>query len=195
VIEEFRANQGKIGGAMKEMPIVLITMTGAKTGRALTRPLCYSCDGDRIVIIASYGGAPKNPPWYHNLVKNPVVTVEVGTEKYQARAVQVSGAERKRLFPDDVDWTVVDAAWHRQAAAAIPDFEKAVSLYDSPGTECALGRGYVYARPLPLMRMNIDYSFPFGVSTFRLKSSIASELKRQSEPIRKAGRSPRLSAR
>ena len=98
VIEEFRANQGKVGGAMKEMPIVLITMIGAKTGRTLTRPLCYSRDGDCIVIIASYGGAPKNPPWYHNLVKNPVVTVEVGTEKYQARAVQVAGAERQRLF-------------------------------------------------------------------------------------------------
>src|ERR1700720_2248921 len=98
VIEEFRASQGKVGGAMKEMPIVLITMTGAKTGRMLTRPLCYSRDGDRIVIIASYGGAPKNPPWYHNLVKNPVVTVEVGTEKLKARATQVYSAERDRLF-------------------------------------------------------------------------------------------------
>jgi deazaflavin-dependent oxidoreductase (nitroreductase family) len=98
VIEEFRANQGSVGGSMKGMPIVLITMTGAKTGRMLTRPLCYSRDGDRIVIIASYGGAPNNPPWYHNLVKNPMVTVEVDNEKYQARAVQVSGAERKRLF-------------------------------------------------------------------------------------------------
>ena len=81
VIKEFHANQGTVGGAMEGMPIVLITMTGAKTGRTLTRPLCYSRDGDRIVIIASYGGAPKNPPWYHNLVKTPVVTVEVGTEK------------------------------------------------------------------------------------------------------------------
>ena len=78
VIKEFRANQGKVGGAMEGMPIVLITMTGAKTGRTLIRPLCYSRDGDRVVIIASYGGAPKNPPWYHNLVRNPVVTVEVG---------------------------------------------------------------------------------------------------------------------
>ena len=98
VVKEFRANQGKVGGAMEGMPIVLLTMTGAKTGRTLIRPLCYSRDGDRIVIIASYGGAPKNPPWYHNLVKNPVVTVEVGAEKYKARAAQVSGAERDRLF-------------------------------------------------------------------------------------------------
>jgi deazaflavin-dependent oxidoreductase (nitroreductase family) len=83
---------------MEGMPIALITMTGAKSGRTLTRPLCYAVDGDRVVITASYGGAPKNPPWYYNLIKNPVVTVEVDTEKYQARAVQVSGAERKRLF-------------------------------------------------------------------------------------------------
>jgi deazaflavin-dependent oxidoreductase (nitroreductase family) len=64
----------------------------------LTRPLCYSRDGDRLVIIASYGGAPRNPPWYHNLLANSVVTVEVGTEKFKARANQTSGTERERLF-------------------------------------------------------------------------------------------------
>src|ERR1700760_2871669 len=98
VIREFRENNGKVAGAMEGMPIVLITTTGAKTGRTLTRPLCYSRDGDRIVIIASYGGGPNNPPWYYNLLKNPIVTVEVGTEKYKARAKEVSGAERRRLF-------------------------------------------------------------------------------------------------
>ena len=98
VIKEFRANQGKVGGPMKDMPILLLTMTGAKTGRTLVRPLCYSRDGDRIVVLASYGGAPRNPPWYHNLVANPVVTVEVGAEKFKARATQMSGAERDRLF-------------------------------------------------------------------------------------------------
>jgi deazaflavin-dependent oxidoreductase (nitroreductase family) len=98
VIKEFRANQGKVGGQMEGMPILLLTMTGAKTGRTLIRPLCYSRDGDRLVIIASYGGAPRNPPWYHNLVANPMVTVEVGAEKFKARAVETSGAERQRLF-------------------------------------------------------------------------------------------------
>jgi deazaflavin-dependent oxidoreductase (nitroreductase family) len=98
VIKEFRANQGKVGGPMEGMPILLLTMTGGKTGRTLVRPLCYSRDGDRIVIIASYGGAPRNPPWYHNLIANPVVTVEVGTEKFKARATQVHSAERARLF-------------------------------------------------------------------------------------------------
>ncbi len=98
VIREFRANQGKVSGPMEGMPILLLTMTGAKSGRTLTRPLCYSRDGDRLVIIASYGGAPRNPPWYHNLIANPLVTVEVGTEKFKARAAESSGAERQRLF-------------------------------------------------------------------------------------------------
>jgi len=98
VIDEFRANQGNVSRTVEAMPILLLTMTGAKTGRTLTRPLRYSRDGDRIVIIASYGGAPRNPPWYHNLIANPVVTVEVGSEKFKARAAQASGAERRRLF-------------------------------------------------------------------------------------------------
>ena len=98
VIKEFRANQGKVSGPMEGMPILLLTMTGAKTGRTLVRPLCYSRDGNRIVIIASYGGAPRNPPWYHNLIASPVVTVEVGPEKFKARATQVHSAERDRLF-------------------------------------------------------------------------------------------------
>jgi deazaflavin-dependent oxidoreductase (nitroreductase family) len=98
VIKEFRANQGKVGGPMEGMPILLLTMTGAKSGRTLVRPLCYSRDGERLVIIASYGGAPRNPPWYHNLVAHPEVTVEVGPEKFRARAAQVFGAERERLF-------------------------------------------------------------------------------------------------
>src|ERR1700676_4190077 len=100
VIEEFRANQGRVSGPLEGWPILLLTMTGAKTGRTLVRPVCYSRDGDRLVIIASYGGAPRNPPWYHNLVANPVVTVEVGTEKFKARATQVYGAERDRLFAE-----------------------------------------------------------------------------------------------
>ena len=98
IIEEFRANQGRVGGPLEGWPVLLLTMTGAKTGRTLVRPLCYSRDGDRIVVIASRGGAPRNPPWYYNVVANPVVTVEVGIEKFRARAAQVYGSERSRLF-------------------------------------------------------------------------------------------------
>jgi len=98
VIKEFRSNKGQVSGPMEGMPILLLTMTGAKTGRTLIRPLCYSRDGDRIVIIASYGGSPRNPPWYHNLLANPLVKVEVGSEQFKARAAESSGAERQRLF-------------------------------------------------------------------------------------------------
>jgi deazaflavin-dependent oxidoreductase (nitroreductase family) len=98
VIAEFRANEGKVGGQMAGMPVMLLTTTGAKTGRALTKPLAYTKDGDRIALIASFAGSPKHPAWFNNLVANPTVTVEVGSDRYQARAIVTSGAERQRLF-------------------------------------------------------------------------------------------------
>jgi deazaflavin-dependent oxidoreductase (nitroreductase family) len=98
VIEEFHANAGKVGGQFAGAPMIIITHTGAKSGKTYTSPLVYSKDGDRYVIIASKAGAPKNPSWYHNLVAHPEVTVEIGTEKFKARAVEAKGAERDRLF-------------------------------------------------------------------------------------------------
>jgi deazaflavin-dependent oxidoreductase (nitroreductase family) len=98
IIEEFHANAGKVGGPFAGAPMILITHKGAKSGRSFTTPLVYSRDGDRVVIVASKAGAPTNPDWYHNLVANPAVTVEIGTEKFQARARVTSGEERERLF-------------------------------------------------------------------------------------------------
>jgi len=66
VMKEFRANQGKAGGQLANMPLLILTTTGAKSGRANHKPLVYTRDGDRIVIVASFAGGPKNPPWYHN---------------------------------------------------------------------------------------------------------------------------------
>jgi deazaflavin-dependent oxidoreductase (nitroreductase family) len=77
---------------------VLLTTTGAKSGKPHTTPLVYLQDGDRVVVFASMGGAPKNPAWYHNLRAHPEVTVEVGTEKYSAHASVVTGDERDALF-------------------------------------------------------------------------------------------------
>ena len=71
VITEFRANEGKVGGQMENMPVILLTMTGAKSGRTITKPLVYTTDGERIVVIASFAGAPHHPGWYHNLVATP----------------------------------------------------------------------------------------------------------------------------
>lgn len=98
VIKEFRENAGNCSGWLKGAPMILVTMTGAKTGRELCSPLVYSTDGDDIVIIASKGGAPENPQWYYNLVANPTVTVEVGTDTWEATAHLTEGDERKRLF-------------------------------------------------------------------------------------------------
>lgn len=98
VIAEFRANGGKVGGRFEGMPMVLVTHTGAKSGARRTSPLVCSHDGDDVVIIASMGGAPNNPAWYHNMVANPSVTVEHGTETYTAHVVEATGDERTRLF-------------------------------------------------------------------------------------------------
>ena len=97
-VAEFRANGGKCGPPFAGTPIVLVTMKGAKSGRELCSPLAYSTDGDDVVVIASMGGAPNNPNWYHNLKSNPGVTIEVGTDKYAATAVLTQGDERDRLY-------------------------------------------------------------------------------------------------
>ena len=98
LIEEFRANNGKVGGMFEGAPLLLLTTTGAKTGEARVVPLAYTKDGDHFVIIASKGGAASHPDWYHNLGANPEVAVEVGSEKFPARATIQQGDERKRLF-------------------------------------------------------------------------------------------------
>jgi len=98
VIEEFRANDGVVGGPFEGAPLLLLGTTGAKSGKARTNPLAYLDDGDRLVIFASYAGADQHPPWYHNLVANPQVTVEVGSEKYQATASTVDEPDRSALY-------------------------------------------------------------------------------------------------
>ncbi|MGD9750597.1 MAG: nitroreductase family deazaflavin-dependent oxidoreductase [Acidimicrobiia bacterium] len=98
VIAEFRANGGQCGGAFAGNPMVLLTTTGARTGLARTSPVTYTTDEDRIVLIASKAGADHHPAWYHNLVANPRVTVEVGTERFEADARVAAEPERSRLF-------------------------------------------------------------------------------------------------
>jgi deazaflavin-dependent oxidoreductase (nitroreductase family) len=98
LIDEFRANDGKVGGPFAEAPLLLLTTTGAKSGRKHTTPLVYQKDGDRIVIFGSKGGAPSHPAWYHNLVANPRATVELAGETFEATAVTAEGAERERIW-------------------------------------------------------------------------------------------------
>src|SRR6516165_1100935 len=86
IIEEFRANGGKVGGMWEGRPLLLLTTTGAKSGQRRTTPTMFLRDGDRLLIFASKAGAPSNPAWYHNLRAHPQVTVEVGNETYDAAA-------------------------------------------------------------------------------------------------------------
>ena len=110
LIEEFRANNGKVSGPFEKASLLLLTTTGAKSGRTRTNPVVYTRDGDRLVIIASKGGAPTSPDWYHNLVANPSVTVELPDGKFEAKASVAQGEERDRLF--------------RAQAAVMPAFDE-----------------------------------------------------------------------
>jgi deazaflavin-dependent oxidoreductase (nitroreductase family) len=98
-ITAFRSNGGQItDGPFAGREVLLLTTIGAKSGQERLAPVVFTRDGDRIVIVGSKGGAPTNPAWYVNLLANPIVTVELGTEKFRARATPVEGAERDRLY-------------------------------------------------------------------------------------------------
>ncbi|MEU9375798.1 nitroreductase/quinone reductase family protein [Streptomyces sp. NPDC048255] len=98
VIEEFRANAGKVGGPFEGGDLLLLTTTGAKSGISRTTPLGYVRHGDSLLLIGSDMGAPRHPGWYHNLLAHPVVRVEVGTRTFEALAVPAEGARRDELF-------------------------------------------------------------------------------------------------
>ena len=98
IIEEFRANEGKVGGQFEGASLLLLTTTGAKSGLERVNPLAYLKEDDGYGIVASYAGAPTSPPWYHNLVANPDVEVEVGRERFKARAEVVSEPQRSQLY-------------------------------------------------------------------------------------------------
>jgi deazaflavin-dependent oxidoreductase (nitroreductase family) len=121
VIAQFREYGGEIKeGIFKDAPILLLTTVGARTGKAYLAPLVYLPDGDRYVIIASKGGAPTHPAWYHNLLANPIVTVEVGREKFTARATPVEGAERRRLYDAQAALRPAFARYERMTTREIP---------------------------------------------------------------------------
>ena len=98
LIEEFRADRDKGGGAMKGRPLLLLTTTGAKSGQLRTTPMMYIRVDDQLLVIASNAGAPSHPDWYYNLVAHPEVTVEVGNEIFDAIAIVTEGEERQRLW-------------------------------------------------------------------------------------------------
>ena len=102
LIEEYRANGGRLSGQLASSQILLLITTGAKSGQERVTPMGYRLDGERIVVIAANAGAHTHPDWYHNLVAYPEVTVELGAERFPARAIVAGAAERERLIAANV---------------------------------------------------------------------------------------------
>ena len=120
IIEEFRANGGKVGGMFAGRTLLLLHTSGAKSGQPRINPVAYVKDGDRFVIIASKGGAPTNPDWYYNLVTHPDVTVEVGTEQFHVHATVTTEPDRTRLYQQMVDMMPVFAEYEQKTTRTIP---------------------------------------------------------------------------
>lgn len=120
IIQEFRANAGKVGGPFAGKSLLLLHTIGAKSGQARINPVACIRDGNRLVIIASKGGAPTNPDWYYNILAKPLVSVETGTEQFQARASIAVEPERTRLYNQMVEMMPGFAKYQRKTTRVIP---------------------------------------------------------------------------
>jgi deazaflavin-dependent oxidoreductase (nitroreductase family) len=120
IIDEFRANSGKVGGMFAGRTLLILHTVGAKSGQERVNPVVCTTDGDRLVIIASKGGAPTNPDWYHNILAHPLVEVEVGTEKFQTKAAVASEPERSRLYSKMVEMMPGFAEYQANTKRVIP---------------------------------------------------------------------------
>lgn len=119
VIDEFRANGGKVEGWA---PLILLTTKGAKSGQTRVYPLMSVPYGENYIAVASKGGAPKHPLWYYNLLAHPDVTVEVGTETFPATARLLSGKEREQAFAKAVTVFPPYSEYQQKTAREIPVF-------------------------------------------------------------------------
>ena len=120
IIEEFRAHEGRVGPPFEGSTLLLLHHTGARSGKQYVNPLVYMADGERYIIFASKAGAPDNPGWYHNLKADPDVTLEVGTETFPARAQEVTGEERDRLFAAQKERSPQFGEYERKTDRVIP---------------------------------------------------------------------------
>jgi deazaflavin-dependent oxidoreductase (nitroreductase family) len=121
LVAQFRANAGRLtSGPFAGRTLLLLTTTGARSGRPLTKPLGFTRDGERYVVIASNGGSPRNPAWVHNVRADPRVTIEVGTEKFDALASLPEGAERARLYAQQAAQIPVFARYQEMTTRQIP---------------------------------------------------------------------------
>lgn len=123
IIEEFRANEGRVGGRFEGAPVLLLHTTGARSGQERVNPMMYlDLDGHRYVF-ASKAGADTNPDWYHNLVAHPTVSVEVGSEMYEATAVPLTGADRDRVYEEQARRFPGFAEYQAKTTRVIPVVE------------------------------------------------------------------------
>jgi deazaflavin-dependent oxidoreductase (nitroreductase family) len=123
VIEEFRANEGRLSGQFAGAPVLLLTTTGAKTGNKRTNPMMYlkpDEEADTVYVFASKAGAATSPDWYHNLVANPTVTVELGSETFEATAAPVTGEERDRIYAEQAKRYPGFAEYEEKTTRVIP---------------------------------------------------------------------------
>jgi deazaflavin-dependent oxidoreductase (nitroreductase family) len=120
VIEEFHANDGRVGGMFEGMTLLLLHHAGAKSGTSRINPLAYQPDGDRYVIFASKAGAPTNPDWYHNLKAHPDVKIEVGADTVDVLATEAEGEERERLYRAMVERAPQFAEYEQKTDRVIP---------------------------------------------------------------------------
>ncbi|MCV7412171.1 deazaflavin-dependent nitroreductase [Mycobacterium florentinum] len=123
IIQEFRENDGKVGGALQDMAVLLMTTTGAKSGLSHLTALAYFTVDGAMVIVGSRGGATNDPAWVHNLRANPQVRLEVGTESFEAIAREALGAERDSLFGQVVSQAPNFGVYQTKTTRVIPVFE------------------------------------------------------------------------
>jgi deazaflavin-dependent oxidoreductase (nitroreductase family) len=120
IIEEFRNNDGKVGGPFAGKSLLLLHTKGARSGQERINPVACIRDGERLVVIASKGGAPTNPDWYYNVIENPLVSVEVGTEKFAVRAAVSEEPERTRLYNQMIEVMPGFDDYRRKTTRVIP---------------------------------------------------------------------------
>ncbi|MDP6301648.1 MAG: nitroreductase family deazaflavin-dependent oxidoreductase [SAR202 cluster bacterium] len=120
VIAEFRANEGKVGSPFEGRPVLLLTTQGARTGQTRVNPLVYLADGDRMYVFASKAGGLTSPDWYHNLVANPDVPVEIGTDTVQIKATVVTGPDRDTVYATQAAANPVFAEYAAKTTRTIP---------------------------------------------------------------------------
>ncbi|MDQ6817844.1 MAG: nitroreductase family deazaflavin-dependent oxidoreductase [Actinomycetota bacterium] len=120
IIEQFRANGGRVSGAFEGATLLLLHHVGAKSGTPRVNPLAYLADGERFIVFASKAGAPTNPDWYHNLMATPETSIEVGTDTIAVTASEASGEERERLFRAQAERSPQFAEYQEKTERAIP---------------------------------------------------------------------------